>query len=444
MSEELEIETELEEADGHADPAMPPEDWLPEDMMPEEGPEGAVEGPPPWRNCGALDSLRKQVNAAAPGRSKASDGTIGDALHRSRNSDHNPHIREGAMGVVSALDITHDPRNGCDAGRLIAALHASRDPRIKYLIWNRRIANSSAIGNAAPWTWRAYTGRNPHSKHCHISVKATKAHYDDAKPWAIGALGSVESVEIAEDIPDEETLVRNALAALGAGATEGPVLRDLLAAQDALTELLARNARQPRADDPEMVEAAPSPAELGDEYNRLWQSCQIRQERRGEVAWHVNRLLHGRPRYEVVAAKTRAPWWFIGIVHALEASFSFTGHLHNGDPLSARTVQVPRGRPVTWSPPNDWQSSAVDAITQSGHANQSDWSIPRTLYRFEAYNGFGYRRRGIFSPYLWSFSNHYSKGKYVADGRYSPTAVSRQCGAAVMLKALVNNGIAQV
>lgn len=122
----------------------------------------------------------------------------------------------------------------------------------------------------------------------------------------------------------------------------------------------------------------------------------------------------------------------------------FTGHLHNGDPLSARTVQVPPGRPQVWNPPNDWNSSAVDAITGAGHAGQSDWSLARTLYRFEAYNGFGYHSRGIFSPYLWSFSNHYTKGKYVADGTYTPTAVSRQCGAAVMLRTLVDNGDVQV
>jgi peptidoglycan hydrolase-like protein with peptidoglycan-binding domain len=40
------------------------------------------------------------------------------------------------------------------------------------------------------------------------------------------------------------------------------------------------------------------------------------------------------------------------------------------------------------------------------------------------------------SPYLWSFSNHYTRGKYVADGRFSPTAVSQQVGAAVLLKQL--------
>ena len=58
------------------------------------------------------------------------------------------------------------------------------------------------------------------------------------------------------------------------------------------------------------------------------------------------------------------------------------------------------------------------------------------LYRLEAYNGFGYRSSGRATPYLWSFSNLYSTGKFVADGHFEPKAHSQQCGAAVMLKLL--------
>jgi lysozyme family protein len=67
----------------------------------------------------------------------------------------------------------------------------------------------------------------------------------------------------------------------------------------------------------------------------------------------------------------------------------------------------------------------------------TDWSVPHMLYLLEGYNGFGYRRRGLPTPYLWSFSNNYEKGKFVADGHYDPEAVSKQCGAALMLKAIM-------
>ena len=57
-----------------------------------------------WRLARSLETLRAQINALSPNRSKASDGTIGDAAHSARTSDHNP---DGG-GVVRALDLTHD------------------------------------------------------------------------------------------------------------------------------------------------------------------------------------------------------------------------------------------------------------------------------------------------------------------------------------------------
>lgn len=133
-----------------------------------------------WRLAKSLETLRGQINAAAPNRSKASDGTIGDAAHASRASDHNPHVKDGRTGVVTALDITHDPRNGVDAGVIAEAQKAHGDPRLKYIIWNRRIWNPSVSSR-----WRAYTGANPHDKHVHISVRPEKKFYDEAAPWAL-------------------------------------------------------------------------------------------------------------------------------------------------------------------------------------------------------------------------------------------------------------------
>ena len=67
----------------------------------------------PWRVAKSLLLLRNQVNRKAPNRSKVSDGTIGDKAHQSQNSDHNAWVKDGSVGVVTALDITHDPTDGC-------------------------------------------------------------------------------------------------------------------------------------------------------------------------------------------------------------------------------------------------------------------------------------------------------------------------------------------
>ncbi len=181
--------------------------------------------------------------------------------------------------------------------------------------------------------------------------------------------------------------------------------------------------------------------ELVEEYTSMFRSAELRAEHRESTDWHLSMMRQSRARYEAVGKRNGVPWYFIAAIHGLEASFNFRGHLHNGDfPLSQRTRQVPAGRPQVWLPPSDWESSATDALRLMGFANASDWSLARTLYRLEAYNGFGYRRIGRVSPYLWSYSSLYERGKFVADGRFNPNARSQQCGAAVMLKLLDDAG----
>lgn len=76
-----------------------------------------------------------------------------------------------------------------------------------------------------------------------------------------------------------------------------------------------------------------------------------------------------------------------------------------------------------------------------GYDKVSDWSVPHMLYLWEKYNGMGYRAQRVPSPYLWSFSTIYTSGKYVADGKFDRAAVSRQCGAALTLKTLLEQGL---
>lgn len=135
-----------------------------------------------WRVAKSLMVLRKQIDDAFIGRSKASDGTIGDERHQSSNSDHNPWVKDGKMGVVTALDITNDPAHGVHSRKLAEALVASQDPRIKYLISDGEIC--SGLGQKTPaWKWRPFSGSNQHRHHFHISVQSTKALYDDESAW---------------------------------------------------------------------------------------------------------------------------------------------------------------------------------------------------------------------------------------------------------------------
>lgn len=173
------------------------------------------------------------------------------------------------------------------------------------------------------------------------------------------------------------------------------------------------------------------------EYQTLFDSCTINPNRLPEINRVAAAIENNKARY-VALGDGVIPWYFIGIMHNLECGLSFNKHLHNGDPLTARTVRVPKGHPRSGTPPFTFEQSARDALSLKRLYTWTDWSIPGQLYRLEGFNGYGYRQYhpSVKSPYLWSFSNHYTKGKYIADGTWSATAVSQQVGAAVVLRRL--------
>ncbi len=175
---------------------------------------------------------------------------------------------------------------------------------------------------------------------------------------------------------------------------------------------------------------------LRNEYISLFNTCNILPTRSSVVENIINRILVNKNRYEKVVDPLSIPWYFIAVIHNMESSLSFNGHFHNGDPLTSRTKQIPKGRPTYGNPPFTWEESADDALKYQRLDKWEDWSVAGLLFKLEEYNGWGYRVRHphVLSPYLWSFSNHYTKGKYIADGRWSETAVSQQCGAAVLLR----------
>lgn len=141
-----------------------------------------------WRDARSIDVLKTEIDTAYPGRSTASDGTIGDAAHASRESDHNPWVVFGGVGIVRARDVTHDPDNGCDcdvlAERVAALIALGAHPALRhgaYVIRNRRIFSFDRRDEG----WRTYTGSNPHEKHMHVSVSLDPTGFDSTAPWGI-------------------------------------------------------------------------------------------------------------------------------------------------------------------------------------------------------------------------------------------------------------------
>jgi hypothetical protein len=192
-----------------------------------------------WRVAESLQTLLKQLNAAFPKRSKASDGSIGDAKHASRTSDHNPWVKDKkGMGVVTARDFTHDSQTGIDCNWLAETLVKNKDPRIKYIIWNKRICSSKT----APWQWRPYKGSNAHQHHLHLSVIDDPKLYDSTKAWALDFKNEKKKDDIARlvDEPATDTAAEptNKEALDGAAATETIVTKET---GDTKVEVAAKN-----------------------------------------------------------------------------------------------------------------------------------------------------------------------------------------------------------
>jgi lysozyme family protein len=182
----------------------------------------------------------------------------------------------------------------------------------------------------------------------------------------------------------------------------------------------------------------PTPEQTKAGYHAMWDRAVVTPAVKAQATAVARKILANRQHYDPVTAKTRVPITFIGPAHNRESSLRFNAHLHCGDPLSACTVHVPKGRPKTGHPPFTWEESATDALTMPPHAldRVPAWTIERTLYELEKYNGWGYLGKGN-SPYLWAGTSEYHGGKYVADGVYSASAWDKQLGCVAVIKAMI-------
>ncbi|HEX2839886.1 hypothetical protein [Hyphomicrobium sp.] len=298
-----------------------------------------------------------------------------------------------------------------------------------------RLDLSSAFAQEGRGTWSALSNLSEEAQRLGLSVPRM----------------SLAPASASEDFSEIQPAIVDFMDSVTSSAPDarGVTSADVDSLIDRASELLrtSRNAERAQRDIPEgpsaAAIAAPKFEVIADDYRKLFATCEVKSEKRSEVMWYVSKITDPtrRKAYEAVAEETCVPWYFTAIIHGMECSFDMTSHLHNGDSLKARTWQVPKGRPNPWLPPSDWVSSACDALRYDKLDEKPDWGLANMLYRWEAYNG--WRSRLLYkinTPYLWSFSNHYTKGKFVADNVWDANAVSKQCGAAAMLKALVETG----
>jgi len=156
--------------------------------------------------------------------------------------------------------------------------------------------------------------------------------------------------------------------------------------------------------------------------------------RSAEFAAVAHRLVAAKARYQAVEAKTGVPWWVVAVIHERESSQRWDRSLAQGDPWNRVSTHEPEGR----GPFNSWEEAAIDALVNCHPyaAHWKDWSPGGAMTLLEQYNGLGYAMRGLPSPYVWSGTNQYRAGKYVADHVFDPDVVDRQLGCAGLVLAM--------
>lgn len=142
------------------------------------------------------------------------------------------------------------------------------------------------------------------------------------------------------------------------------------------------------------------------------------------------------------------PWWFIAVVSEREYGGPphWNKQLGQGDPLIEKSHDVPKGMGPYLAHVDDvtpgsdaWTRCCVDVLVNSAPfaAKWKLWTSGGTLTLWEEYNGLGYAAMGVPSAYVWSGTDQYVSGKYIADHVYRANAIDVQEGCAPILSMMM-------
>lgn len=183
-----------------------------------------------------------------------------------------------------------------------------------------------------------------------------------------------------------------------------------------------------------------------DTQRQRWDQSQINPRFSVSLDVEVARYRRLAPRYQAITVmrENGVPAPVLYCLHQRESSGSFLCHPHEGSSLTHRTRFVPKGRLPYPDPPYTFQQSAEDAYYVCDHLDRVEWSdVAHALQGIESFNGLGYQKfhPETPSPYLWSATNIYKRGKYTGDGRFSRTAIDGQLGCVAILKRMQDKGV---
>lgn len=142
--------------------------------------------------------------------------------------------------------------------------------------------------------------------------------------------------------------------------------------------------------------------------------------------------------YEQISIETGVPPALIAALHYRESACDFGTYLHNGQPLGKPTTMVPKN--VNFDNFYDAAVAALETAQEEKDFHLSQDSDITSMMTFaELYNGTGYTNyHNMASPYVFSGTNVYEKGKYTSDGNFSSEVIDRQPGVYLLVMSVMN------
>lgn len=163
--------------------------------------------------------------------------------------------------------------------------------------------------------------------------------------------------------------------------------------------------------------------------------------REHELSVACERLIKDKEIYRRVENVTEVP---AAALMAL-AEREMQGNLHcyfgNGQRLTMRTTIVPIGRGPFPDTPDGFVKGCLDAIHLDGLdqvvRKYGRWTLPLFCYESESWNGWGYRARGIPSPYVFGATTVQRPGKFPRDHVFDPNMIDPQLGTLAIVEELI-------
>lgn len=169
------------------------------------------------------------------------------------------------------------------------------------------------------------------------------------------------------------------------------------------------------------------------EYAQQCDSMSIKPSRVEEFKHLAEYAIAHKDQYMEVANATGVQWYHIAVIHRREGDANFNTYLGNGQSLQHVTTEVPAGR-GPFLGPRGFFNGCLDALHIDGLDKVvPPWPLEKILYFCEVFNGGGYSRMGLPSPYNFGGTSIQVIGKYIADHVFDHNQWDTQPGCAGIL-----------